>query len=281
MGKRIVAVLLCVVWMMALFTIAVGAEAVDYYDSLGEGDWYGTTTDDERIDMAWDLLYIFRYAGYPVGSIPANTFAQAMNDYYDQEKSQSVWSVALTVLGIKLEEMGETRYFPQNPVETYQGMGEPDWYGSTTDDERIAMAWDLLNILRAPGHPVGLIRDNELAQSMNDYYDQDKSLSVWDVALLVVEPMMPEDGTLPMPSDYAAEDTTRFQELFEPDWYGDTTDEERIVMAWELLSVLRQSGHTIGHTSANDFAQAMNDYYDQDKSLSVWEVAAIVLEDLR
>lgn len=281
MKKRMLAVLLCVALSMALITIAVGEEAVGYYDGLGESDWYGTTTDDERIDMAWDLLHIFRYAGYPVGSIRANDFAQAMNDSFDQDKSLSVWGAALPVLGAKLEEMGETRYFPQNVVEYYQGLGEPDWYGTTTDDERIAMAWDILNIIRAPGIPVGVVMDHELAQAMNDYYDQDKSLSVWDVALLALEPVVPEEGSLPMPYHYAAEDAALYQELFEPEWYGVTTDNERITMAWELLSILRQSGHSIGHTSANDFAQSMNDYYDMDKKLSVWEVASIVLEDLR
>lgn len=185
--------LACAALCTALIATATGEDAVASFDSLRENDWYGTTTDDERIDMAWDLLHVFRYAGYPVGGITANTFAQAMNDYYDQ----------------------------------------------------------------------------------------DKSLSVWEVALVVLESMVPGENSLRMPSDYAAEDATRYQALGASDWYGTTTDGERVDMAWALLSILRQSGQTIGHTCANDFAQAMNDYYDQDKSLSVWEVASIVLEDLR
>lgn len=281
MKKRMLAVLLCAALAMASTIVAVGEEAVDYYDGLGENDWYGTTTDDERIDMAWDLLYIFRYAGYPVGTMPANAFAQSMNDHYDQDKSQSVWYVALAVLGTTLEDMGETRYFPQNTVADYDDLWENDWYGSTTDDERIAMAWDLLNIIRAHGYPVGAIQDYQLAQAMNDYYDRDKSQSVWAVALVAADPMLPAEEDLPMPADYAAEDATRYRGLTAGDWYGSTTDDERVEMAWALLSILRQSGESIGHTCANDFAQAMNDYYDQDKSLSVWAVASLSLENLR
>lgn len=275
MKRKLGCLLLC-----AMLVCAAAVHAEDYaeaFRNLGESEWYGSTTDEERVEMAWELLFVFRYAGYPVGGIPAGDFAQAMNDQYDVDKSPSIWDVALGVLGEKLEEMDETQYFPVGDVAYYAGLGENDWYGDTTDDERIAMAWDLLNIIRAPGFPAGGIGDADMAQAMNNYFDQDKSLSVWDVALLVVEPMLPEDGTLPMPTDYSVSDAGYYEALDESDWYGENTDQGRVDMAWELLCILRKAGHTTGHTCPNDFAQAMNDFYDQDKSLSIWEVALEVL----
>lgn len=262
-----------------LLALASAALAEDY-TTWGESDWYGSATDQDRIDMAWELLHVLRYAGYPVDDLAAGDLAQAMNDYYDQDKSLSIWLVALTVMGEKLEADGlDGVYFPQMSADEYGVLYENDWYGDTTDDERIAMAWDLLNLVRTVGHPVGIVADFELAQGMNDYFDQDKSLSVWDVAIIVLEEMT--QGYYPlMPSDFSAADSAYYADVYENDWYGDATDDERIAMAWELLSILRQSGYAIGHTSAGGFAQAMNDYYDQDKSLSVWDTAETVLQSL-
>lgn len=65
-----------------------------------ENDWYDVTTDGERVEMAEEILAIFMRLGHDTSNWTGNTFAQAMNDYYDIDKSQSVWWVACKVFGI-------------------------------------------------------------------------------------------------------------------------------------------------------------------------------------
>ena len=276
--KRLLSLVLCVAMAFALPITAIGADYVSAFSEKKVVDWYGDTTDDERIYMAWELLHVFRYAGYPVGSMAANDFAQAMNDYYDLFGIDTVWEVALSVLKQKLVVLGERQFLARNGESYYRELYERDWYGDTTDDVRIAMAEDLLNYLRSLGVPVGALSGAELAQMMNDYYDQDKRLSVWEVAEAVLEPVLPALDDLVMPDDYDAEIAEAYLTFFEPDWYGAMTDADRIDVAWDLLNVLQKSGYAFGHIGANDFAQAMNDLYDQDKSLPIWEVALIALD---
>lgn len=278
MTKRTLSLILCVLMLLGGTALASEAKTyIDAYEAMQEPDWYGQTTDAERIDMAWEILHIFRYAGYPVGHLTANGFAQAMNDYFDWDKEESVWTVALIVLADTLTETGHDAYLPEMNASYYDTLDVSNWYGTTTDDERIAMARDLLNILRTLCYPIAGIEDHELAQAMNDHYDQDTSQSIFQAAIEVLGPAIPD--TLPwMPMTYIHTDSALYTGRYEPDWYGQTTDDERIDMAWDLLNILRCQGEPIGHLSPNGFAQAMNDFYDQDKSLSVWEVAVAVLE---
>ena len=278
--KRLLSVFLCILMMFTLTTTVFADGYVDYFSDMGKNDWYGDTTDDQRIYMAWELLYIYRYAGYPVGSYPANDFAQSMNNYFDMYGAETVWDIGLYALEERLISDDAMEFAVRNDESYYSDLYEPDWYGENTDDGRIYMAEDILNYLRVHGTPVGTLGSGDMAQMMNDYYDQDKSLSVWDVAMTVLEPTLTQANERLMPDDYSSDDSEHYQSLFEPDWYGTTTDDERVSMAWDLLSVMQKSGYPYGHTGANDFAQAMNNYYDQDKSLSVWEVALIALEEL-
>lgn len=72
-----------------------------FYIECGEEDWYGITTDDERIAMADDLLDMMEELGFSTGDNTGNTVAQSMNDYYDQDKSKSIYDVFCTVLSVE------------------------------------------------------------------------------------------------------------------------------------------------------------------------------------
>lgn len=63
-------------------------------------DWYGDTTDDERIALADAVLYLFQVAEFETGDYNGNTLAQAINDLYDQDAGDSMLSLAVSVCGI-------------------------------------------------------------------------------------------------------------------------------------------------------------------------------------
>jgi hypothetical protein len=69
----------------------------------------------------------------------------------------------------------------------------------------------------------------------------------------------------------------RFKGAGEMSWYGTTTDSERVELAGELLKIFGDIGVDVNEWEDGDFAQAMNNFYDWRKNLSVWDTACIVL----
>ena len=57
-------------------------------------------------------------------------------------------------------------------------MYKNDWYGDRTDDEMIALAEQILEVLENAGEDTGGYTGNTLAQAINDLYDQDAGDSV-------------------------------------------------------------------------------------------------------
>ena len=79
------------------------AKRINEFAEMYEPNWYGGTTDDERIRMGGELLEIFDALGYDVSEWAPNTFAQQMNNFYDWRKDMNVWQVACLVLNIDAE----------------------------------------------------------------------------------------------------------------------------------------------------------------------------------
>ena len=71
-------------------------------------------------------------------------------------------------------------------IESFQGMFVDSWYGDTTDDERIAMAGELLEIFDAYGFDVSEWSSNSLAQQMSNYFDWHVIENISNVACFVL-----------------------------------------------------------------------------------------------
>jgi hypothetical protein len=79
------------------------AERMDIFKDAMEMDWYGTTTDSERVALGGELLKIFGDCGADVSEWTPNSFAQQMNNFYDWRKDMSVWQTACFVLNLNPE----------------------------------------------------------------------------------------------------------------------------------------------------------------------------------
>ncbi|MPN32567.1 hypothetical protein SDC9_180046 [bioreactor metagenome] len=66
-------------------------------------NWYGTTTDAERVKLGGELIGIFTDLGVDMSNWEANTFAQMMNNFYDWRKDLSVWDTACLILNVDPE----------------------------------------------------------------------------------------------------------------------------------------------------------------------------------
>ena len=66
----------------------------------GEQQWYGGTTDEQRIDVAEYMLDFFEALGYKVSPWTPSAFAQSINNFYDWRKDLSIWRTACLVLNV-------------------------------------------------------------------------------------------------------------------------------------------------------------------------------------
>lgn len=80
----------------------MGGSRQGFYELMeaGEQQWYGDTTDDQRINVAEYILEMFESLGYDVSSWTPNTFAQRINNFYDWRKDLSLWRTACLVLNV-------------------------------------------------------------------------------------------------------------------------------------------------------------------------------------
>jgi len=76
-------------------------EKIKDFQDQWEWHWYGTTTDDERIAKGGELLELFSALGVKTNPWKNNTFAQRLNNFYDWEKSWSVWKTACMALNVE------------------------------------------------------------------------------------------------------------------------------------------------------------------------------------
>lgn len=86
--------------------IAVMEKHRDGFSELmeaGEQQWYGTTTDEQRIALAEYMLELFEALGYDVSFWTPNTFAQSLNNFYDWTKDLSLWDSACLILNVDEE----------------------------------------------------------------------------------------------------------------------------------------------------------------------------------
>nr|WP_321502072.1 hypothetical protein [uncultured Dethiosulfovibrio sp.] len=83
--------------------IAVMEENSEGFSELmevGENQWYGDTTDEQRINVAGYMLELFKDLGYDVSSLNARIFAQRINNFYDWRKDLSLWHTGCLVLNV-------------------------------------------------------------------------------------------------------------------------------------------------------------------------------------
>lgn len=88
---------------MAAKAISVHEERIEEFKAAMEMHWYGTTTDSERVELGGELIKIFSDIGVDTDDWDENSFAQAMNNFYDWRKDLSVWDVACMILNVAPE----------------------------------------------------------------------------------------------------------------------------------------------------------------------------------
>ena len=68
----------------------------------------------------------------------------------------------------------------------YKQLYVNDWYGTTTDEERAAMAQELLDMFWELDEVYPIGNANDFASLINDSYDYgDRSLSLWEAACMI------------------------------------------------------------------------------------------------
>ncbi len=201
--------------------------------------------------------------------------------------------------------------------ENYQGvfweihrMGEYDlWWKIHREDPHPRELFDLPNdsicSLRVrPGYRVTLYEHAELlgksltvekdTPSLGDAWNrQASSLGIFEVETQELQSWLETirseaENAIPISSEIGTEETANvlkdywnefilFRNSGEPEWYGSTTDDERIAMGGILLGLFDDLGYRVSPWTSASFAQEMNNFYDWRKDLSIWYTACLVL----
>ncbi len=170
--------------------------------------------------------------------------------------------------------------------------GESIWDASMAEADPAEAGGDMLSLFESLGVDVSAATAEELAEFIDYGYEVGFSNSIFDLAAyyLEVDPYYYRDIVSNLLnyqlSAYAGENEEYQMALdgrlaeaamtFKDDWYGDTTDDERIALADAILALLQSGELDTGDYTGNTLAQSINDLYDQDNGNSMLFLAISV-----
>lgn len=80
--------------------LKIHAKRMKLFQGAGEMHWFGKTKDGERVMLGKELIKIFSDLGVDMDNWEENSFAQAINNFYDWRKDLSVWDKACMILNL-------------------------------------------------------------------------------------------------------------------------------------------------------------------------------------
>lgn len=235
------------------------------YETKNIDDWYGHTTDDERVAMIEHILGLMEECGLDMDSFDAETMTQEINDYYSSEYDLgSILTAVLVMTEMEITDVVDIYFFSDT--------GEYEWYGLATDAQRVALG-EWLRFFLDAYTDYDDVFSISFADEINAYYDIDKSESIWYVACEIVENMSEEI--------YYGEWT--FAEFIcagIEEWYA-CTDDDRITMAENILSELESAYYSdlidVSGWDEESLAEEINYLFDNFYAPSILDAALDVL----
>lgn len=76
------------------------ANSFHIWSKYGSDLWYGQYDDNTRVEAAKILLKLYEELNIAVGEYNGSKLAQAINDYYDTDKSKTIWETACAVVDV-------------------------------------------------------------------------------------------------------------------------------------------------------------------------------------
>lgn len=163
---------------------------------IGKSFWYNEEEfEDMRADLPQILLDYYENEGVDTGELDVETLRDLLDTAYESGISANTLEIAallfeddyepyrdaiLTVFEEQTLESGDEDMLllEENEYPEMALMYKDGWYGDRTDDERIALADEILSVLETAGVDTKDYTGNTLAQAINDLYDQDAGDSV-------------------------------------------------------------------------------------------------------
>lgn len=164
-GKSWIALL--VAWCLLLSGVAHAQDTADYgmefYQNATVSDWYGDTTDEERVAMAAELMSLMQSVYlYNLDGMEPGQLAQRMNDHFDEdENGESIFTMAQQAIS-DLQYAREKR-------EALAALTRDDWEAAT-DDEKWDITVAIILAHHYSGFPVYDISSLDLIEDVNNYY---------------------------------------------------------------------------------------------------------------
>ena len=158
---------------------------------IGKSFWNDEKNfEDIKEDLPQILLDYYESEGVDPEEMDAETLRELIDTAYESGISANTLELASVCFGDDYEIYREAilHVFEQQAMENLDEealllvdaeypemalMYKNDWYGDRTDDERIALAEQILEVLENAGEDTGGYTGNTLAQAINDLYDQE------------------------------------------------------------------------------------------------------------
>jgi hypothetical protein len=165
---------------IASIRIAPGWSVTLYEHAKFEGDWVTLTEDAADLDLWKDSA-----SSLTVTKIEGETapYSGKPFDEYLVEAMRYRGPYPEAEILTKIEALSADE---REKIRDFQEQGEFEWYGRTTDNERIARAGELLELFGALGVKTLFWKNSAFAQRLNNFYDWNKSWSVWKTACMAI-----------------------------------------------------------------------------------------------
>lgn len=175
-----------------------------------ECSYYNVNYDEDfKKQVCEQLLLLYEQLGVDVSTYTPDSLFEAIQPLCEQNGDNNIFSVAGIYLGADFQKYINVYddYIKYTVLEQYHfggyyDAGKDNWFGETTDEQRLAASTEIINCFAEIGYDIN-ITPEELTEKLNEFYNQgNDDINVLEAALQFLPQNIKFDDILSMWNEY-------------------------------------------------------------------------------
>ncbi len=175
-----------------------------------ECSYYNVNYDeDSKKQVCEQLLLLYEQLGVDVSTYTPDSLFETIQPLCEQNGDNNIFSVAGIYLGADFQKYINVYddYIKYTVLEQYHfggyyDAGKDNWFGETTDEQRLAASTEIINCFAEIGYDIN-ITPEELTEKLNEFYNQgNDDINVLEAALQFLPQNIKFDDILSMWNEY-------------------------------------------------------------------------------